>query len=97
MSEHSTEPDKRKRGRESSDKKPRKRPAQIPQSTERTGKLKRSASVPPKPSKQAEESLPSMDAKEYARAKKIQSVQERMARLGWVLQHRICEYLESID
>lgn len=58
-------------------------------------KRKRSASFPRR--SEPQEPLPSMDAEQYARSKKIQSVHERMARLGWVLQHRVCEYLESIE
>lgn len=58
-------------------------------------KMKRNKSEPAVPTTPAP--LPSMDAEDYARARKIQSVHERMARLGWVLQHRVCEYLESID
>jgi len=58
---------------------------------------RRSASAPPAKKSKELSPLPSMDAAEYARSKKIQSMRERMARLGWVLQHRVCEYLESIE
>ena len=58
---------------------------------------RRSASAPPAKKSGDLAPLPSMDAEAYARARKIQSVHERMARLGWVLQHRVCQYLESIE
>lgn len=70
--------------------KPRKR-------KEKKSPTRRSASAPPAKEPRDTEPLPLMDAEEYARVRKIQSMHERMARLGWVLQHRVCEYLESIE
>lgn len=82
---------KRKRVRANEDEKASKKP--VP----KKNPPKRSASAPPAKRPEELAPLPSMDAAAYARSKKIQSMHERMARLGWVLQHRVCEYLESIE
>lgn len=41
--------------------------------------------------------LPMLTPEQHAKNERTRRMKERMARLAWVLEHRVCNYLENID